>query len=303
MAWQDWPTSNVVSKLNVNDNDYVIKDKIAQDNVDYLKEAIEALNGKVLYFRGITTTAIFDGDTEHRTIQIDGKSYTAENGDVVIYQHNDTLADTKEEEYVWIETNSSTHAGRWQEFGSTGALKALAFKDTASGSYTPDGTVSQPTFSGTQGSLSVTGTPSGTIAPITATGTGDYTPAGTVSQPDVDVNTTTASGYLVTKNGTAPTLTKNSAPTTDVISSATYANETLTFASAVFAPGSAPTLEKSPSALTGVTAGLHEAPAFTGTATGFAFTGSSTTSTGTFTPEGTVSQPTFSGTADTITVS
>ena len=47
-------------------------------------------------------------------------------GDIAIYQ---------ELEFIW-----SGASGKWQEFGSTGSLKALAFKDTASATYTPAGT-------------------------------------------------------------------------------------------------------------------------------------------------------------------
>lgn len=107
---------------------------------------------------------------------------------------------------------------------------------------------------------------------------------------------------MVTTAGTAPTLKANNVDTTAVISSATYANETLTFTSAVFNPGKAAELEASPSALASVTARLNGDPQFSGTPTAITFSGSSLESTGTFTPSGTVSQPTFTGGEDTITV-
>lgn len=299
MAWQDWATSNVVSTLNVNGQNYVIKDSVAKNNIEELQSLINTINGSVLHFIGTTNTAISDGD-DTNPIQISGESYTAKNGDVVIYKPSGTLIADTEREYVWVgDTN-----GKWQEFGSTGALKALAFKDSASGSYTPAGTVSQPTFSGAEGSLSVSGTPAGTISVArTASGeTGNFIPEGTIDQPTITITPTAATGKLVTAAGTAPTLTKNNVATTDVISSATYANETLTFASAVFAPGAAATLEDTPSALTAVSATASGAD-FHGTSVDITFSGSSLESTGTFTPSGTVSQPTFEGTAATITVS
>lgn len=57
-----------------------------------------------------------------------GANYTQVNGDIVIYG---------EEEFIWSDSDS-----KWHEFGSTGSLKGLAFKDSASGSITPTGTVS-----------------------------------------------------------------------------------------------------------------------------------------------------------------
>lgn len=189
MKWQEWQTNNVVSTLNVGGQSYAIKDSVAKNNIEELKTYVENLNSSVLHFVGITNTAIFDGDTTN-TIQIDNKNYAAKNGDVVIYQHEDSLTETKEEEYVWIGTDATPSVGKWQEFGSTGALKALAFKDNASGTYTPAGTVSQPTFSGAEGNISVFGTPAGTIS-TTTTGIAEsdvnYTPEGTISRPDIEV--------------------------------------------------------------------------------------------------------------------
>lgn len=56
-----------------------------------------------------------------------GANYTQVNGDIVIYG---------EEEFIWSDSDS-----KWHEFGSTGSLKGLAFKDSASGSMTPAGSV------------------------------------------------------------------------------------------------------------------------------------------------------------------
>lgn len=54
-------------------------------------------------------------------------------------------------EFVW-----STSDNKWHEFGSTGSLKGLAFKDSASVSYTPAGSVSAPTVSVAVNTASVT---------------------------------------------------------------------------------------------------------------------------------------------------
>ena len=65
---------------------------------------------------------------------------------------------------------------KWHEFGSTGSLKALAFKDTASGKYKPKGNVSS-TFSGTAKTVKHTVTNSGSVS-----ASGSFTPEGTVTQ-------------------------------------------------------------------------------------------------------------------------
>lgn len=268
ITWSDTKQKKI-SVINVGEQPYNLKDAAARTQIESLDTRIENLNSAVLHFKGTTTTVISDGDKTNR-IQIGGQPYDAKNGDVVIYQHDDGLAETKEEEYVWV---GEAATGKWQEFGSTGALKALAFKDSASGTYTPIGTVSQPTFSGTEGNISVSGTPAGTIS----VGAGDvnYTPAGSVS--NVKLDTTTVNS--ITDVGTLPTFS--------------VLGETLTFT-----PGTLPTKGENTTVATGVSA----QPTFTGTGATLLFTGEATTSTGKFTPSGTVSQPTFTGTKDTITV-
>ena len=98
---------------------YNIKDATARSN-------ISALSG-ALTFLGTTTTALTDGATTS-PITIGDSSVTPKAGNVVIYGNS---------EFVWSAAES-----KWREFGSTGSLKALAFKDNASASYTPRGSVS-----------------------------------------------------------------------------------------------------------------------------------------------------------------
>ena len=213
-----------------------------------------------MHYMGISSTAITDGSTT-ATLTIDGTSTTfaaADAGAVVIYG---------EKEYVWNGT-------KWQEFGSTGSLKALAFKDSASGSYTPAGGVSQPSFTGTSKSVSVTGTPAGSVTISTGSGTANYTPAGTVSKPTFTGSEFTSTGTfkpagnvtIGTGNGTAnytpagsisvtPTVTLNTTTVNSITAvgtlptctlpalSATVASETLTlsWSEGSFSPGTLPT--------------------------------------------------------------
>lgn len=102
---------------------------VTYDIKDNEARALVAALSSALTFLGTTSTAITDGSSVS-SIMIGDKSVTPAAGNVVIYG---------ESEFVWSDTE-----GKWREFGSTGSLKALAFKDSASGSYTPAGEVSAP---------------------------------------------------------------------------------------------------------------------------------------------------------------
>ena len=203
------------------------------------------------------------------------------------------------DEYVTIQDNSTYF---WEKIGSTevdlSGLGDLAYKDSASGNYTPEGTVSQPSFTGTQGNISVSGTPSGSIS--TGSGTANYTPAGSVAAPTITVTPNTATKYVAASASGGGSVSAGSAASL----SATVANETLTLS---FTPNT-PTAVTLPSfesqtIVSGIASASATAPTFTGTGAELVFTGDSLSSTGTFTPNGTVSQPTFSGTQKSVSVS
>lgn len=158
---------------------YDIKDQGARDLID----ALESYSS----YLGVTTTALTDGATTN-PITIGGQSVTAKNGSVVNYGSK---------EFIFNGT-------AWQEFGDLSALGALAYKDSASGSFTPVGTVSQPTFTGSSSNVTITASdnasgnyqPKGTVSKPTFEGSpssvtitsadnanGNYQPKGTVSQP------------------------------------------------------------------------------------------------------------------------
>lgn len=111
-----------------------------------------------IHYRGVTTTALYDNATTN-PIVINGEDYTAVAGDLVIYDDG-----TNELEFLFDGTN-------WNEFGSTGTLKAMAFADTASGSSSVSvtGTASAQTFTGTQATISISGNVTGTGVTITPT--------------------------------------------------------------------------------------------------------------------------------------
>ncbi len=142
---------------------YDIKDEWARERINAL--------GNYSYFMGVTTTVISDGDTTN-PVTINSQSVTAETGGIVTYGSA---------EFIW-------NGSAWQAFGDLSGLGDMAFADTASGSYTPVGSVSKPTFTGTEATISVSGTPSGTVSKPAFTGTQGSvsvsgTPSGTVSKP------------------------------------------------------------------------------------------------------------------------
>lgn len=134
-----------ISKITLpSGSTYDIKDAQARSDISTIKGA---MTGTMTYI-GTTTTAISDG-SDTQTVAIGDTQVVAKNGNVVIYG---------DDEFVWSSTDN-----KWHEFGSTGSLKALAFKDSASGTFKPTGTVSAP---------SVTVTPTtGTVNSITNVGT------------------------------------------------------------------------------------------------------------------------------------
>lgn len=157
-----------------------------------------------MHFIGTSSTAISDGSTTN-PITIDSKSTTAEDGDVVLYSGK---------EYIWGNN-------KWNEFGSTGSLKAMAFANTASGTVTyskaTTGTVSVPQAGFTTKYAKVAKKTSGSVA----TNTTDPAIA-TLSTP-----TSTFLTGLPSSNTTANGITELQETTTDVLSSIPTASKTV----------------------------------------------------------------------------
>ena len=249
---------------------------------------------------GVTTTAISDGSTTS-TIIIDGDSHAAEVGDICSYNNM---------EFIWNGT-------KWQEFGSTGSLKALAFKDSASGTVAVPKTY---TFSGTAASVSVTGTTAGSVSVTKGTvtvspassGTATYTPSGSVSgtvgTPTISVKTA-GSTASITPFGSAGSLPTCTLPTY------TVANEILTITAGSFSAGTLPSGGTAVTVKTGDAAYEASTPSFSGSfsgtgvrlatdsqvLTGASFSGASMTSTGSVTATGSVTTATTEN--KTVTVS
>lgn len=209
------------------------------------------------------------------------------------------------DEYITINTSGSTYI--WERFGHTGGsigdLGDLAYKDSASGSFTPHGNVTAQ-FSGNEMSLvynlndedndpyevvtnvalykgstsSVTREENTPIQYVESIGSASFSGTATTFTPKV-----TATG-----NVSAPTITKSSAGSTTTVNSitavgtlpswtGTVANENLTIA---WSAGTLPTKGSDTTVKTGDASYTASAPTFTGT--------KATGDTISYTPAGTV---------------
>lgn len=143
--WSDWDTNaTYISILNVNGENYTIKDSQARANITANKYDIELLKQTVtggVHFRGITVTEITDGESGKTLYDKDGNSWpqpgletsgAQQVGDIFIYNNGE-----KNLEFIVVAVEDEGHTSyKYSEFGSTGTLGALAFADTASGTAT-----------------------------------------------------------------------------------------------------------------------------------------------------------------------
>lgn len=225
-----------ISKLVVSGETHYVKDQEARD----LIEGIQVSTSGGIHYVGETSTALKDGDTTTTLEEVSSGSLDKTTGfvagDLVIYG---------ELEFIW-------NGKKWHEFGSTGSLKKLAFKDSASGDVTPAGTISV-------GSGATNYTPSGSNEASAVTLTGG-------SDGKLVTQSITPAGAAVTVHDT-PSLTKEEVKTVDTWSAGTMftaeydeQNEQLTFTA-----GAAPTLStKDVSVGTDITAGAEKSVASVG---------------------------------------
>lgn len=197
-------------------------------------------------------------------------------------------------EYDWAHTHTVTVGGTVSKPSFTGAETTISME------YTPGGSVSKPTFTGVAG-----------------TATATYTPSGTISKPDIVTDKSYESAFSITDVGTLPSASFNKGTlpssifatgTLPTISTTyTTSNKTVkisfsagTLPSLSFSAGTLPSLtfnagtlpkRSAFSFIDAFTAELTEAPVFTGTEATISLN---------YTPAGSISQPTFSGTKATI---
>ena len=168
---------------------YNLKDSQARSDIEDLRRAISG----GLTFLGETTTELEDGSTTN-PITINGQSVTASAGAIVVYGEKEFLFD-------------GTY---WIEMGDLSVLGALAYKDSASGSFTPSGSVSAPTISVNQAGSTTT------VNSITNVGT----------LPSFGA---TVSGEVLTLSWSAGTLPTKGSDTTVKTGDASYSASTPSF--------------------------------------------------------------------------
>lgn len=183
--------SKVVLPINVEgtivNTEYELKDAGA-------RELIEDI-GHALYWIGVTTSELSDGSTTN-PIVVNSENVTAKLGGMASYEGS---------EFVW-------NGSAWQEMGKNN-FGALAFKSSATGSYTPAGTINAQTISNT-GSQTASITPfgnAGTLPSFSVSGETATFSAGTLPSGGTAVSALTDMGSFsvdqATFSGTAATIT------------------------------------------------------------------------------------------------
>lgn len=162
--------------------EYTLKDAEA-------RELIEAL-GDACYWIGVTTTELVDDVTTSADITVGGETVTAHVGGMAQYDG---------EEFVYNGT-------KWQSIGKNN-FGDLAFKSSASGSYTPAGSVAITEAADTTTSVTPFGA-AGTLPSWTVSGETATFNAGTLASAGTAVNVVTASGTRTAAfTGTEATVT------------------------------------------------------------------------------------------------
>lgn len=293
----------LISKITLpSGNTYDIKDAWARTQI----EAITG--GSAVVFKGVSSTALTDGGNENPTV----------NNEEITEKTTGELYFYGQEEFIYGGDN------KWHSLGpSLSTLGELAYKDTVSVnydkttavsstftgteasidiSYTPSGTIEGGTFTGSNSTFSGSYTPEGTVSQPTFTGseltsTASYTPAGTVDTPVISLST--AGSTTSINNPTSVTVAKTvaaAAPSGTVNNEITYydiTNQNLTLYKIGYTTGDSITTQA-------VTVKTGDASYESST---IDFTGTQGTITSKGTPAGTVSQPTFTGTSATINTS
>ena len=265
---------------------YDIKDATARSQIEALT------GGDAVIFIGVSTTELTDGGNETPTVG--GATKTPAAGQLFFYGT---------QEFIYGSDS------KWHALGSLDTLGSLAYKNSATGNFTPSGTVSQPTFTGSSSTVTITATdntsgnyqPKGTVSQPTFTGssttsTGTFTPAGSISLTDTNKTATVSKAssgeatYTPEGSVAAPTISVSSAGSTTTIKNPTAVTVAKTVAAA--APGAtAPANSITYYDVTGETLSLYQI----GYTTGDSITTENTT-VKTGDASYTASAPTFTGT-------
>lgn len=181
---------------------YDLKDATARSQIQALT------GGDAVVFMGVSTTPLTDGGSEVPTVG--GETKTPAAGQLFFYGT---------QEYIWGPDN------KWHGLGSLDTLGDLAYKNNASTTYTPAGSVSAPTFTGSSSNVTIT---------TTADASGNYQPAGSISGGAFTGASMTSTGKF-TPNGSVTVSTKTTENKTAAVS-ATTGTATYTPGGSVTAP-------------------------------------------------------------------
>lgn len=221
----EWELTPVISTITLpTGGTYYFKDEEAREQIEALASYSD--------FLGVTGTEIEDGDTT-TPIMIGGEEVYPEPGNIVLYGSK---------EFIWNGT-------AWAEFGDLSAITSmlgdLAYVDTASTDYTPEGEISgefigeegnisldvdlheifealcaSPSFIGAEGDISASGTVASQDIVISGgEGTTTYTPSGTIinkgftgTQSTISLNYTPEGTVTASFEGSQGTVTTSGVP-------------------------------------------------------------------------------------------
>ena len=303
-----------ISKITLpSGSEYNIKDAWA-------RQAIEGL-GNPTHFLGESTTAITDGGTQTPTIG--GSTVTPQAGDIVVYNNGEFIYGGTS----WVElgdlsglgslayknsaSGSVTATGTVSKPTFTGSSSTVTITatDNTSGNYQPKGTISGIAWTGASmtatgkftpaGSVSVGTTTSTATVSAAASGTTTYTPGGSVGTPTISVKT--AGSTTTIKNPTSKTVVTDmsvaepsSTAATGALAYYSVSGETLTFKQIVETTGASITTSDV-TVKNGDAAYQSSQPSWTGTAVRLV-TGNITVPSGSGTFTGTEGNVSVSGT-------
>jgi len=288
-----------IEVLNDGTQDLYIRDAEAQEEIAQIKETIKngaSYIGKFVsaVVGGETVTTLKDGDVVTSITTTKGTfvpgtpasgQYKLNEGD---YTEIQGTAGKPSVEFMWNGT-------AMDEFGSTSLLKSLAFKDSASGSYTPAGTnaASAVSFTGQTDGDFVTGFDTAPVAPSFSEGTFDQGSLPSFSEGAFDQGSLPSFSEGAFDAGSLPSMTYDSTNRKLTFGAGTLPSK----AADTFSAGSLPS--KAADTFSAGSLPSKAADTFSAGTVPTLATGKAITAVGT----GEAAAQTFSGTPATITVS
>lgn len=218
-----------LSKLTFGSTTYDLKDAEARLDIIDIKASITG----AMHYLGASTTAIADGDATGPWT-IDGATYIASGtpaeGQVLLKAGD--VATYGELEFIW-----GGASPKWHEYGSTGSLKALAFKDNATGTVACAGSNadSAVSFSGTTSETVLKAIDDAAVAPSFTEGAFDAGSLPSFTEGTFSQGTLPSFTEGTFSAGTLPSLgnaTTGTFATEGVVASVNEANELLTLSTA-----------------------------------------------------------------------